>query len=254
MFWWCHSFSSFAGPIFALFSKIFKLPSNDLQKDPHVSRYAHHEKFYSALCFYPKYVMRSYADTPSSVLFLLLLRKCLSKYSNLLVIHVEKTNKKKNMECFKAINAQQLKHLTNFFLMMLVKNLLWFQNGFLHSDNFSIIYKCRNILKYVIFWTWLKIIRRWKKNYKNRTVSIKYVRILNRRSSQYHNKHFLLLRLNCHNCFRHLAYCYCNLCICKTSVQGRPFAKQTRLWLHTLHEHRRNSNIYNINSRFWCWR
>ena len=52
------------------------------------------------------------------------------------------------------------------------------------------------------------------KNYKNRTASVKYIRILNRRSSHYHNK-LLLLRLNCRNCFRHFAYCYCNLCICK---------------------------------------
>ena len=51
------------------FSKIFRLSSYDFQKDHHVKRYAQRENVYPALCFYPKYVMRSYADTPSSVLF-----------------------------------------------------------------------------------------------------------------------------------------------------------------------------------------
>ena len=89
---------------FCTFLENLKLPSNDLQKDPHVNRYAQHENFYPALSFYPKYDMRSYADTHSSVLFLLLLRKYLSKYSNLLVMYVKKM--KTNVEFFKAINAQ----------------------------------------------------------------------------------------------------------------------------------------------------
>ena len=68
MFWWCNNFFSFAGPTFAIFSKIFRLPSNDLQKDPYINRYAQYEIFYSALYFYSKYVMQNYADTSSLVL------------------------------------------------------------------------------------------------------------------------------------------------------------------------------------------
>ena len=134
------------------------------------------------------------------------------------LLYVSKKPQKTNVECFKAINAQQLKYLTNLFFDNASKKLAKVQNGLLHSGSFSIFYQCCNILNYAMLLTWLKIIRRWqkKKNYKNRIVSIKYIRILNRRSSHYHNKHFLLLlRLNRHNCFRHLAYCYCNLCICK---------------------------------------
>ena len=51
------------------FCKSFRLPSSDLKKDPYIKRYVQHENVYPALYFYPKYVMRSYAETPSSVLF-----------------------------------------------------------------------------------------------------------------------------------------------------------------------------------------
>ena len=69
MFWWCNNFFSFAGPTFAIFSKIFRLPSNDLQKDPYINRCTvWNFLVYPALYFYLKYVMQNYADTSSLVL------------------------------------------------------------------------------------------------------------------------------------------------------------------------------------------
>ena len=52
---------------------------------------------------------------------MLLLRKCLSKYSDLLVIDVKKV--KANVEYVKAKNAQQLKHLTKLLFDDATKNL-----------------------------------------------------------------------------------------------------------------------------------
>ena len=55
-----------------------------------------------------------------------------------------------------------------------------------------------------------------KNKEKIKTVSIKYIPILNRQSSHYHNKRLPpLVRLNCHYCFRDFACPCCNLCICK---------------------------------------
>ena len=53
---------------FALFLQYFRLPSSDLQKDPYINRYAQHENVYPTFYFYPKFVMRSYAETLSYVL------------------------------------------------------------------------------------------------------------------------------------------------------------------------------------------
>ena len=81
-------------PPFALFSKIFRFPSNDLQKDSYIKRYAQHENFYPALCFYPKTLCEVMLTLLHQSYFVTL-RKCLSKYSNSLVIDVQKKTKNK---------------------------------------------------------------------------------------------------------------------------------------------------------------
>ena len=123
-----------------------------------------------------------------------------------------------------------------FFFDDASENLVWFQSNLLHSGSFLITYKCGK-LKSVIVWTWLKKIRRWKKSKIKIIISIKNICILNRQSSHYLNKHFLLLlRLNRHNCFSQLFLLLLQYLHLQTSVQSSPLSKNTRLWLHTLHE------------------
>ena len=69
-----------------------------MQKDPYINRYAQYENFYPALYFYPKYVMQSYADTPS--LFCCFWENVCDSCQK------KQTNKQTNVECFKAMNAQ----------------------------------------------------------------------------------------------------------------------------------------------------
>ena len=129
------------------------------------------------------------------------------------------------------------------------ENLVWFQNNLLHSGSFLITYKC-GILKSVIVWTWLKIIRRWKKS-KIKIISIKNICILNRRSSHYLNKHFLLLQLNRHNCFSQLFLLLLQYLHLQTSVQSSPLSKNTHVFgcIHCM-SLVRNFNTCNIQYKF----
>ena len=81
------------------FSPLQVLPSNDLQKDPYINRYVQYENFYLAIYFYPKYVMQGYADTPSLVLFWYI-------WENVIDVKKKRKKKKRNVECFKVMNAQ----------------------------------------------------------------------------------------------------------------------------------------------------
>ena len=96
-----------------------------------------------------------------------------------------------------------------------------------------------------------------RKKERNKIVSMKYIYILNCQNSYYHNKHFSCSSTNASKSFLSSRLVLLHSSHSQKSVQGgKSFKKYTHFWLHTLNEHQhvRNSNTYNINSRLWCCR